>query len=83
MMRIMRDTADIAKLQVYPQPDGSLAFFFGGTTIRAIDTGNDLTPLGGDQVACGEWYDLSIEEVEDYLKLIKYELGKESNQHSI
>ena len=68
---MMRDTANIAKLQVCTQPDGSLAFFFGNTTIRAVATGNDLLPLGGDQVACGEWYDLEMDEVEKYLELIK------------
>ena len=73
----MRDIASIAKLQVCAQPDGSLAFFFENTTIRAVVTGNDLLPLGGDQVACGEWYDLAIEEVEAYLALIKAELRKE------
>ena len=67
----MRDTASIAKLQVCTQPDGSLAFFFGDTTIRAVATGNGLLPLGGDQVACGEWYDLGMDEVEEYLKIIE------------
>ena len=70
-MKTMRDTVSIAKLQVCTQPDGSLAFFFGNTTIRAIANGNDLLPLGGDQVACGEWYDLRLDEVEEYVKLIK------------
>ena len=68
---MMRDTATIAKLQVCTQPDGSLAFFFGNTTIRAIANGNNLLPLGGDQVACGEWYDLGMDEVEEYLKIIE------------
>ena len=68
---MMRDTASIAKLQVCTQPDGSLAFFFGNTTIRAITSGNDLLPLGGDQVACGEWYDLGLDEVEEYLRIIE------------
>lgn len=68
---IMRDTAEIAKLQVFPQPDGSLAFFFGNTTIRVVATENGLLPLGGDQVACGKWYDLQMDEVEEYLKMIK------------
>ena len=77
MKHKMRDTADIAKLQVFPQPDGSMAFFFGGTTIRAVATGNALTPIGGDQVACGEWYDLAPDEVEEYLELIKIELRQE------
>ena len=73
-MKTMRDTASIAKLQVCTQPDGSLAFFFGNTTIHAIANGNDLLPLGGDQVACGEWYDLGLDEVEEYMKLIKKNL---------
>ena len=68
---MMRDTASIAKLQVCTQPDGSLAFFFGNTTIRAVATENGLLPLGGDQVACGEWYDLGLDEVEEYLKIIE------------
>lgn len=68
---IMRDTAEIAKLQIYPQPDGSLAIFLGNTTIRAITTENGLLPLGGDQVACGEWYDLQPDEVDAYLTLVK------------
>jgi hypothetical protein len=68
---MMRDTASIAKLQVCTQPDGSLAFFFGNTTIRAVATGNGLLPLGGDQVSCGEWYDLGLDEVEEYLKIIE------------
>ena len=68
---MMRDTASIAKLQVCTQPDGSLAFFFGNTTIRAVATENGLLPLGGDQTACGEWYDLGLDEVEEYLKIIE------------
>ena len=68
---MMRDTASIAKLQVCTQPDGNLAFFFGNTTIRAVATENGLLPLGGDQVACGEWYDLGMDEVEEYLKIIE------------
>ena len=71
MKNKMRDIASIAKLQVCTQPDGSLAFFFGDTTIRAVATGNGLLPRGGDQVACGEWYDLEMDEVEEYWKLIK------------
>ena len=71
---MMRDTASIAKLQVCTQPDGSLAFFFGNTTIRAIANGNNLLPLGGDQVACGEWYDLGMDEVEEYLKIIEKQI---------
>lgn len=67
----MRDSADIAKLQMCPQPDGSLAFFFGNTTIRVVAAENGLLPLGGDQVACGEWYDLQMDEVEEYMKLIQ------------
>ena len=68
---MMRDTESIAKLQVCNQPDDSLAFFFGNTTIRAVATGNGLFPHGGDQVACGEWYDLGMDEVEEYIRLIK------------
>lgn len=79
----MRDIASIAKLQVCTQPDGSLAFFFGNTTIRAIAIKNDLLPLGGDQVACGEWYDLAMDEVEKYLELIKIELRKEKHKQFI
>ena len=47
-----------------------MAFFFGNTTIRAVATENGLLPLGGDQVACGEWYDLGMDEVEEYIRLI-------------
>ena len=73
---MMRDTASIAKLQVCTQPDGSLAFFFGNTTIRAVATGNGLLPLGGDQVACGEWNELSIDRLYAYCTLLERHLNK-------
>ena len=54
--------------------DGTVCYFFGDTTIRVIEAqaaGNILlTPVSGNQVACGEWVELDEEQVHRYCELL-------------
>lgn len=60
----MRDEAAIPHLTRTEQGDGTVCYFFGDTTIRVIEAqaaGNILlTPVSGNQVACGEWVELDV-----------------------
>lgn len=77
----MRDAAAIPGLSKATQDDGTVCYFFGGTTIRAeesIDHGKlRLKPVAGDQVACGEWTDLDIDQVAGYCVLLERHLNRE------
>lgn len=77
----MRDIAAIPSLSKATQDDGTVCYFFGGTTIRAeesIDHGKlRLKPVAGDQVACGEWTDLDIDQVAGYCVLLERHLNRE------
>ena len=70
----MRDEAAIPHLTRTEQGDGTICYFFGDTTIRVIEAqaaGNILlTPVSGDQVACGEWVELDEEQVHRYCELL-------------
>ena len=70
----MRDEAAIPHLTRTKQGDGTVCYFFGNTTIRVIEAqaaGNiRLTPVSGDQVACGEWVELDEEQVRRYCDLL-------------
>ena len=80
----MRDAAAIPSLNKTAQDDGTVCYFFGGTTIRAeesIDHGKlRLKPVAGDQVACGEWTDLDIDQVAGYCVLLERHLNGEGGQ---
>ena len=70
----MRDEAAIPHLTRTEQGDGTVCYFFGDTTIRVIEAQAAdnilLTPVSGDQVACGEWVELDEEQVHRYCKLL-------------
>lgn len=70
----MRDEAAIPHLTRTRQEDGTVCYFFGDTTFRVAETQTagriHLTPLSGDQVACGEWVDLNEEQVRRYCDLL-------------
>jgi len=76
---MMRDEATIPYFARTRQKDGSVCYFFGNTTIRAIETraaGNiRLTPISGDQVACGEWVELDEDQVRRYCDLLTQHLN--------
>lgn len=77
----MRDVAAIPNLTRAEQEDGSVAYFFGDTCIRARETMENgrikLEPLAGDQVACGEWVDLPVDRVYGYCTLLTRYLNME------
>lgn len=77
----MRDEAEIHNLSKATQDDGTVCYFFGGTTIRveeSIDHGKlRLKPVAGDQVACGEWVDLDADQVAGYCALLEQHLNRE------
>lgn len=73
---------DIPNLTKATLDDGTVGYFFGDTTIRAWETMENgkyrLKPVAGDQIACGEWYDLDLDQVARYCSLIEMYLnGKE------
>ena len=71
----MRDAAAIPRAERTEQADGTVCWFFGDTCIRAHEATEDgkirLEPVAGDQVACGEWTDLSIDRVHGYCTLLE------------
>ena len=74
---MLRDTKSInmGHVSTCPQPDGTIAFYFGDTTVIArelIDKNGrkQLFPVRGDQVAHGEWYDLDKNDVIAYCELL-------------
>lgn len=75
-------SVDLSKRHEYQQENGAVAYFFGNTTIIAIPWHDDegvlhLTPLRGDQVGCGEWYDLTKAEVAEYCVLLENQIRSE------
>lgn len=78
----MRDVTDIPNAERVVQPDGTVCYFFGDTTIQVNEIMQDgkrkLEPIAGDQAAYGEWEDLSIDQVCGYCFLLeKYIAGGE------
>lgn len=78
----LRGVNDIPNLTKATLDDGTVGYFFGDTTIRAWETMENgkyrLKPVAGDQIACGEWYDLDLDQVARYCSLIEMYLnGKE------
>lgn len=82
----MRDEAAIPHLARTEQGDGTVCYFFGNTTIRVVEThakGNiRLTPVAGNQVACGEWVELDEEQVRRYCDLLVQHLNSGAGAHS-
>jgi len=70
----MRDVSAIPNYARAEQDDGTVCYFFGDTTIRVRETLDNgklhLEPVAGDQIACGEWSDLSIDRVYGYCSLL-------------
>ena len=66
----MRDATDIPNAERVVQSDGTVCYFFGGTTIHVNEVLHDgkrkLEPIAGDQAAYGEWEDLSIDQLCGY-----------------
>ena len=79
----MRDAAAIPNCTRTVQDDGSVSYFFGNTCIRAHEIKDNgmmnLIPISGDQVACGEWSELSIDRVYGYTTLLSRQLNKEAH----
>lgn len=78
----MQDAAAIPRLTRSAQDDATVCYFFGNTTIRvqeSIDNGKiKLEPVAGDQVACGEWVELSVDRVHGYCTLLERHLNRET-----
>ena len=76
----MRDAAAIANHTRVEQNDGFVSYFFGDTCISVCeikDNGKiNLIPVSGDQVACGEWTELSIDRIYGYCTLLNRHLNK-------
>ena len=75
----MRDEAAIPRFTRTEQGDGTVCYFFGDTTIRVIEAQTEgdirLTPVAGDQVACGEWVKLDEGQVRRYCELLARHLN--------
>lgn len=84
----MRDQKAIANFERVYIGLGRSTFYFGDTTIIADEwTDEDgtvrLRPVYGDQVACGQWEELSEGEVAGYCELLEDELRRrEANEKS-
>ena len=81
----MRDTAAIPNLTRMEQDDGTVCCFFGDTCVRVCESEESgrirLESVSGDQTACGEWVELSIDRVHGYCTLLERHLNrKDGNQ---
>lgn len=78
---LLRNIAELPNYQRTPQDDGTVGYFFGNTTIIVREnkekTGRiTLTPIRGDQIACGEWYELWDGALEECCKLLEIAVNK-------
>lgn len=77
----MRDAAAIPNATWMEQDDGSVCYFFGDTCIRVRESHEGrkihLEPVRGDQTACGEWVELSIDRVYGYCILLERHLNRQ------
>ena len=76
----MRDTAAIPNYSRTMQIGGTAFYFFGDTCIRVRESCEDgklhLEPVRGDQTACGEWVELSIDRLYGYCTLLERHLNR-------
>ena len=76
----MRDVAAIPNATRMEQEDGTICYFFGDTCIRVRESCENrkihLEPVSGDQIACGEWAELSIDRVYGYCTLLERYLNR-------
>ena len=77
----MRDAAAIPNLTRMEQDNGSVCYFFADTCIRVCESHEGrkihLEPVRGDQTACGEWVELSIDRVYGYCTLLERHLNRQ------
>ena len=78
----MRDVGAIENHTRVEQDDGAVSYFFGDTCICVCEIKENgkirLIPVSGDQVACGEWTELSIDRIYGYVTLLSRFLNKEA-----
>lgn len=76
----MRDTKAIPNYSRAMQSDGTVCDFFGNTCIRIRESCENgkicLEPVSGDQAACGEWVELSIDRVYGHCSLLERHLNR-------
>ena len=79
----MRDVEAISTATRMEQEDGTICYFFGDTCIRARESHEEetlyLEPVAGDQAACGEWVELSIDRVYGYCTLLERYLNRKES----
>lgn len=84
ILEYTQDTDTISSVQRHVQDDGTVAYFFGDTTVRAYEAMDDekicLKPTSGDQVACGEWVELAVDKVHGYCFLLEKFLNGGENR---
>lgn len=71
----MKDASLVPCFTRTEQLDGTICYYFGDTCIQARESSTDgkvhLEPLAGDQVDCGEWIDLTADQVYGYCTLLE------------
>lgn len=76
----MRDVAAIPYAERTEQEGGTVCYFFGDTSIRVRESCEEgkihLEPVSGDQAACGEWIDLSVDRTHGYCTLLERYLNQ-------
>lgn len=76
----MRDTKAILNNSRAMETNGPVCYFFGDTCVRAHESHEEekilLEPVAGNQTACGEWVELSIDRVYGYCTLLKWHLNR-------
>ena len=76
----MRDVSAIAQFYRTEQGDGTVCYFIGDICIRVRESHENgkihLEPVRGDQTACGEWVELSIDRLYGYCTLLERHLNR-------
>ena len=76
----MRDVAAIPNAARTEQEDGTICYFLVITCIQVRESHENgkihLEPVRGDQTACGEWVELSIDRVYGYCTLLERHLNR-------
>ena len=80
----MRDVAAIAQFYRTERDDGTICYFFSDTCIRVRESHENgkirLEPVRGDQTACGEWVELSIDRLYGYCTLLERHLNRKDGK---